>query len=144
MDNRRRNPMLPRFLIASVVGIAVFICAGIFFFPGGADIHSKDAHAAAEAITASLGGNIMNTLNGPAQNDGSGASVTLIYSATPGGSVIERRVGVSADRINSAAPQDTDGYRFYWLLDGQIWDGTMAEGMTLRGTWVPIYEITVY
>ena len=51
----------------------------------------------------------------------------------------------SADAINALTPQNTDGYNFYWLLDGEKWDGrTTRDGMSLVGAWIPVYVIQVY
>ena len=79
-------------------------------------------------------------------SEGGRIGVTVSYSTTPTGSLVQRQMSFSSPQdLLALTPENVSGYHFYWMADGQRWDGkALQEGSTYTGQWVPVYEITVY
>ena len=132
--------MTIRFLLCGAAGVLTLLIALLLtlgsYGGGVARPVPQRAGAQIRAASEAIGGG----------EDGPRISVVVHYATTPTGNRVRRSVQVSsAAELKNLTPQETAGYHFYWMLDGEEWDGkTLTEGMTLTGQWVPVYQITVY
>ena len=129
-----------RFLLCAAAGILTLLAALLL-------TGALYGRPVAQPDPAPAGGRIRAAAEAIAgTEDGPRITVTLDYATAPGGKRVQRSIQVSsAAELKNQTPQETAGYHFYWLLDGEEWNGrTLTEGMTLTGQWVPVYQITVY
>ena len=145
MNGEQRLRSALRFSIAALCGVVIMAAAlGLLLTGLLPETPLPDPTGSARCV-AQAGAILTGAdTDGSAAPDGT-CRVTLTYAASAGGNSSSVTVNaVSAEQIVNLAPQNTAGWRFYWLLDGELWDGTVTDGMSLNGRWVPVYEVTVY